>query len=124
MKKRFFQKRYTLIIILFAIFAFLFSSTGEMYRTYSPDGQYSVYASKKIYMKFMAVMPGSSGDSPGTVTLYDEIEKEIIGTGNIEMINLTPEINWRTNQAYYKGPIGTSWKLPRPIQNSKKKTIN
>jgi hypothetical protein len=82
------------IILIGLIYLFFNYTTGEYYRIYSPDQQYSVYASKKIYEIFLPAMPGQSGDASGKVFLYDEIEKKVINSGKIPMVSMTSDIEY------------------------------
>jgi len=101
----------------------LFSTSGEYYRTYSPDRQYSVYASKYYYERFMPRMPGQSGDAAGKVFLYDEVEKRVINSATIPILWMTEAIVWDQDNAYFKGTYypyaGNPWRLPRPIQSAR-----
>lgn len=121
MKSRFLV-RFGAVILLIAsaLAAFLFSTSGELYRTYSPDKQYSVFAAKYNYEAFVMRMPGGGSDASGKVFLYDEIEKKIIASGSISMVGLTGEIEWTEDEAYFKGGvypnITNPWKLPRKVK--------
>lgn len=108
-----------LLLALFFAYLFFFVPFGESRRTYSPDGQYSVYASTYIYDAFIPRMPGGGSDKEAVVYLYDEIEKKVINKGHVAMLWLTPEIEWDKEVAYYKGEdvpnAAEPWELPRPI---------
>jgi hypothetical protein len=108
-----------LIILTGLIYLFFNYTSGEYYRIYSPDKQYSVYASKNFYENFLPAMPGQSGDASGKVFLYDEIEKKVINSGNIPMISLVGDIMWTETEAYFASDFYPSptnaWKLPRKL---------
>ncbi len=108
-----------LIVLIGLTYLFFNYTTGEYYRIYSPDKQYSVYASKNFYENFLSAMPGQSGDASGKVFLYDEIEKKVINSGTIPMISLTGDIEWAETEAYFASdfyPSATdAWKLPRKL---------
>jgi len=121
------MKRKKLILICFIAtvifiggYLTLFSTSGKYYQTYSPDKQYSVYASKYYYERFMPRMPGQSGDAAGKVYLYDEVENKIINNATIPILWMTESIVWEEDKAYFKGTdyphAGKPWSLPRPLQ--------
>ncbi len=110
----------SIILIVIILVVFLMSTSGEYYRTYSPDKQYSVYASKNNWELFSMRMSDDNGDASGKVFLYDEIEKKIINQAKIPMISLTRDLLWADSIAYYKREndypnITNPWKLPRSI---------
>ncbi|MCL5245184.1 hypothetical protein M4I21_05145 [Cellulophaga sp. 20_2_10] len=84
---------------------------GEYYRHHSPDGQYSIYASKAKYFNF----PFSSfGDVRGKVHLYDELENKLISSSSIDMISYVDgDFFWNEDELYMKAK--TYIKLPRKI---------
>ncbi len=108
-----------LLIPIFLCYVIFFVPFGQSRRTYSPDGQYSVYASTYIYDAFIPRMPGGGSDKQAVVFLYDEIEKKVIAKGYVPMLWLVPEIEWAKEMAYYKGEdipnAAEPWILPRPI---------
>jgi hypothetical protein len=116
-------------LIFFIGLAYLFFNytTGEYYRIYSPDRQYSVYASKNFYENFLPAMPGQSGDASGKVFLYDEIEKKVINSGQIPMISLVGDIEWTETEAYFKSDFypnaADTWKLPRKLEQPPAKEL-
>jgi hypothetical protein len=116
-----------LIVLIGLIYLFFNYATGEYYRVYSPDKQYSVYASKNIYENFLPAMPGQSGDASGKVYLYDEIEKKVINSGDIPMISLVGDIEWTETEAYFKSDFypnaANTWKLPRKLKQPSAKEL-
>ncbi len=59
---------------------------GEYYKSYSPDGQYSIYASRNKYFNFNFPFV-KFGDAGGKVHLYDELENRLITSCSVEMIS-------------------------------------
>ncbi len=123
------MKKKILILLMLLIFLkmahiLLFSTWEEFYRTYSPDKQYSVFASKYFYEYLIPHFIGQSGDASGRVYLYDEVSKKVINKAKIKMIGMTTEIVWEEEIAYFKGDdyptILNPWRLPRKIKLSKK----
>ena len=120
MKKR----TYILLSLLAGACIFLYyllnAVRGEYFRTYSPDLQYSVYASAYICNSFSMAMPGHGSDGRGKIFLYDEVEKKIIHSAKISILWTTSEIRWEENAAYYIGEdyphILDPWRLPRKIK--------
>ena len=118
-------KIFLLIVLVLGIgfIIYLKSTSGEYYKTFSPDNQYSVYASQYNWENFINRFPSGGSDASGVVYLYDEIEDKIINKAHIGMLWLTPEINWTKNTAYFTGDehpnIIKPWKLPRPILKNK-----
>jgi hypothetical protein len=108
-----------LIILGGLIYLFFNCATGKYYRVYSPDRQYSVYASKYLYESFLPAMPGQSGDASGKVYLHDEIENKVINSGYIPMISLVGDIEWTETEAYFKSDfyptVTDAWQLPRKL---------
>lgn len=108
------------MILFIAGYLFAFSASGEYYKTFSPDNQYSVYASKYHYENFIPKMSGQSGDAARKVFLYDEVERKIPNSAKIPMLWMTDEMVWEENEAYLKGAdypnISDPWHLPRPIK--------
>ncbi|WP_036153802.1 hypothetical protein [Maribacter forsetii] len=109
--------------IIFAIFtcivivSYLFSTIteGEYYRLYSPDGQYSVYASRDKYFNFIAPFEKFS-DAGGRIHVYDELENKPIGSSSIDMISNINELFWSEEELYSKGSMN-SIQLPRKISS-------
>ncbi len=106
-----------IIICTLIIIYFLSNITeGEYYRRYSPDGQYSIYASKNKYFN-LEIPFVKFGDSAGKINLYDELENKLIGSSSIDMISNINELFWSENELCSKGNMNNI-KLPRKI-NSK-----
>ncbi len=94
----------------------LFSTRGEYYRTYSPNGKFSVYTSPYFYERHMPRMPGQAGDAAGRVYLYDESEKKVIANAHIPILWITEGIIWEDGKAFFKDADYPSesnpWVLP------------
>ncbi len=85
---------------------------GEYYRRHSPDGQYSVYASRNKY--FNLNLPFVKfNDAGGKIHLYDELENKLVGSSSIGMISDINELFWNEEEVYSKASINI--KLPRKI---------
>ncbi len=86
---------------------------GEYYKSYSPDGQYSIYASRSKY--FNLKLPFVKfGDAGGKVHLYDELENRLITSCSVEMIShVDDHFFWSEDELYMKASIYI--KLPRKI---------
>ena len=84
-------------LILGSVF-FTKETSNKYYRTYSPDGQYSRYATIKepIYnfLNFDALPFEKFSDKPGKLYVYDELEDKIVGSSSLEMIGNIYETEW------------------------------
>ncbi len=88
------QRKTKIQILIFTLIVIgiyqLFNITDDTiyYKFYSPDKQYSAYAKKFSYYRYLKLsFPGSrSSDAPGKVYVYDEINKKVISTAKISMI--------------------------------------
>lgn len=110
------KKKIILISILcciILIFIYLANQTeGIYYKSYSPDGQYSCYASKSKYFNFNFPFV-KSGDASGKVHVYDELENKLVSSSSIAMIANINNMEWNEDSFYQKSDI--SIKLPRKI---------
>ena len=80
------------------------------YRTlYSPNNNYylKIYRYKPFYM----VMPGSSGDAPGYIQLYNK-NNILMQEKEVEMVQMVDDIRWSKNLVDIK--FIASWELPDP----------
>lgn len=115
------KKRYivisVVILIIITIYAYLTDTPGESHRkVYSPDLQYSVYALKYRYEKYIPKFPGQGSDASGKIYLYDEVEKKVLESGHIPMVWMIGDIEWSEDRAYFKGDSEVDWKLPRKVK--------
>lgn len=86
---------------------------GEYYRSHSPDGQYSIYASRDKY--FNLNIPFSKfSDAGGKIHLYDELNNELVSSSSISMISNIDNLSWTEKELYSKGQM-SNIKLPRKI---------
>ena len=115
MKKRTVKFSFLIALLIIGIASYMFSTTGCYYKRYSPDNQYSIYASKYRHNKFtqLNLIATRSSDASGRVYLYDEIEKRIIYSSHIGMVGNSQDIKWFEDYARDKATI--YWKLPRKI---------
>ncbi|WP_103865602.1 hypothetical protein [Aquimarina sp. I32.4] len=103
-----------ILICIFIIIYWVSTITeGEYYRRHSPDGQYSIYASRDKY--FNIKIPFEKlGDTGGKIHLYDELENKLVGSSSIDMISNINELFWNEEEVYSKGSM-RNIKLPRKI---------
>lgn len=83
---------------------------GVYYKSYSPDGQYSRYASKYKYFYFHFPF---NGKSAGKVYVYDELTNKLVGSSSLTMISNIYKTDWNEESLTQKGHF--SIKLPRKI---------
>lgn len=106
-----------ILICTFCSFYWLSNITeGEYYRRHSPDGQYSIYASRDKYFNFKIPFVKFS-DAGGKIHLYDELENKLVGSSSIDMISNINELFWTENELYSKGSM-RNIKLPRKIHSN------
>mgnify|MGYP000743011764 CR=1 FL=1 len=101
--------------IIIIIYWFSTITEGEYYRRHSPDGQYSIYASRNKYFNFNVPFVKFS-DAGGKIHLYDELENKLVGSSSIDMISNINELFWSEEELYSKGSMNNI-KLPRKIHN-------
>lgn len=102
-----------LICTFIALYWFSNITEGEYYRRHSPDGQYSIYASRDKYFD-MKIPFSKFGDAGGKIHLYDELENKVVGSSSIDMISNINELFWNEEELYSKGSM-KNIKLPRKI---------
>ena len=108
-----------ILICIFIVFYWLSNITeGEYYRRHSPDGQYSIYASRNKYFD-MKIPFSKFSDTGGKIHLYDELENIEIGSFSISMISNINELGWSETELYEKAH--NYIKLPRKIHFSNKR---
>ncbi|MBO0592964.1 hypothetical protein I2486_16285 [Cellulophaga sp. E16_2] len=86
---------------------------GEYYRSRSPDGQYSIYASRNKYFNFN--LPFTRfGDAGGKIHLYDELENSVVSSSSIDMISYVDgDFYWSEDEVSMKAREAID--LPRHI---------
>lgn len=98
--------------ISFVISYYLKQPEVVYHKSYSPDGQYSRYAIADNY--FSELGPFSKfSDHSGKVVVYDEIEKNVVGSHPIEMISMIDGMDWNETNLTKRGNF--SIELPRKI---------
>lgn len=81
----------------------------QEYRSFpSPDGRYRVVVFRRP--TFPALMPGQSGDSPGTVRLYDQAGN-VLRVAKVEMVQLVDRVDWESDKVVIK--LVADWDLPK-----------
>ncbi|WP_117884502.1 hypothetical protein [Aureibaculum luteum] len=104
----------TLVVVIITTIYFLIQTSGVYYKSYSPDGQYSRYASVNTY--FYNAPFSKFSDQSGKVFVYDEIEKKIVGYAPVEMISSVEYSEWDETSLSSRG--GYSIELPRKINTN------
>ena len=104
----------TLVVVIITTVYFLIQTSGVYYKSYSPDGQYSRYASVNIY--FYNAPFSKFTDQSGKVFVYDEIEKNIVGAAPVEMMSSVEYSEWDETSLSARG--GFSIELPRKINTN------
>lgn len=84
----------------------------EYTRFDSPDGRYQVVVTHRAFHAFLPMMPGSSGDKPGFVAIYDQAGNGY-GTIPVPMVNMATEIRWEEGRASIK--LVGEWGLRRVV---------
>ena len=102
------------------LYWYAYLTEGEYYRTYSPDGQYSVYSAAYNFELYLPIPFHKYSDMSGQVYLYDEVEKKIIDSGYIEMTSLAVDVRWEEDRTHFIGGDFLSFDLPREIDFSEK----
>lgn len=100
-----------LVLVLCAVY-FLKQTAGVYYKTYSPDGQYSRYASAYKYLNF-GPFANKLGDSYGRVYVYDELKNKIVDSAPVTFLSVINQTDWNEASLIHRG--GFSIELPRKI---------
>lgn len=74
-----------------------------------PDGKYRVVVSKKHSLLNLGSGPGSSGDAPGVVRLYDQ-QGKLLQETKVEMVQQVENVEWGVKSVYIK--LVADWQLP------------
>ena len=78
------------------------------YATFTrPDGNYRVVVLRRTVWPSM--MPGQSGDAPGTVQLQDRRGK-VLHQADVEMVQLVDQVEWSDRKVEIK--LVAEWDLP------------
>ncbi len=93
---------------------FLFNSTirklccATEYQTFtSPNGEYNITVYR--VRAFPMMMPGSAGDAPGFVRLYNQ-DNQMLAEKDVAMVQIINDVEWSKNKVYIK--LFTEWDLP------------
>ena len=105
----------SIIAILLSIIFLLLSNAdfkkiccSAEYRTFnSPDSAYYIKLNK--YASFLSIMPGSTGDAPGYIQLYNN-QHQLLQQQEVEMVQLVEEVKWQPGQVSIK--FIADWNLP------------
>lgn len=100
------------LTLLVLVMSFLLFGTAwfweQEYRSFpSPDGRYRVVVFRKSM--FPSAIPGQSGDSPGTVRLYDH-NGNVLRKAKVEMVQLVDRVDWESTKVVIK--FVADWDLP------------
>lgn len=107
-------KRLSVIILAASVFAALLvfrsgNFHGQEYRSFdSPDGRFKVVVYRSRYWQPM--MPGQSGDAPGTVRLYEMSSGKLLEQTRVEMVQLVELPEWSSTNVNIK--LVADWQLP------------
>lgn len=81
----------------------------QEYRSFpSPDGRYRVVVFRNTTLRSM--MPGQSGDAPGTVRLYDD-HGNALKAAEVQMVHLVDRVDWEPHKVTVK--FVADWDLPK-----------
>ncbi|NRD20050.1 hypothetical protein HNV08_08315 [Winogradskyella eckloniae] len=125
MKKKNKTKGIIVVILFILLILFMVSTAHTSQKIYSPDKQYSVYATTYMYSKlFCAVFSYMDCWHSGKIYLYDEIEEKVLETVFTEVTENYTTVNWLTKDMVSFENIDIKlpndfWYLPRPIKNFK-----
>lgn len=87
-----------LLVTLLTIIIALSSQPGSIYsRSFSPDGRHYLIARKDKLSELIPMMPGSSSDAPGTVTVYTKDGREV-GSVSVSMMQEIYGVRWEKEQ--------------------------
>ena len=87
-----------------------FALTGEYSRVTSPDGRFYAVATFPIWQSLIPMMPGSSGDKSGSVTIY-AAGGGSCGRTPVDMVRFIQDLEWTTNHAEIR--LVAEWDLSK-----------
>ena len=104
-----------LALAVVMVLLFLFNPTvrkqclAAEYQTYtSPGAEYRIVVYRiKV---FPMMMPGSAGDAPGFVRLYDR-NNQILAEKDVDMVQLIDAPEWSPDKVHIK--LFADWELPQ-----------
>ncbi len=83
---------------------------SEEYSSFTrPDGKYRVVVTKKSSLLNLRAGPGSGGDAPGLVRLYDQ-QGKLLQETKVEMVQQVEAVEWPAKGVYIK--LVADWVLP------------
>jgi len=82
------------------------SSESEYRRFDSPNGDYRIVVFRRS--RLAGMMPGQSGDAPGTVRLFDR-KGHVLREAEVEMVQLVETVDWQENSVHIK--LVADWPL-------------
>ncbi|MGY6649356.1 hypothetical protein [Wenyingzhuangia sp. IMCC45574] len=104
------------LLILLLVLVNTITIGERIYERTSPDKQFTVYAKSFIINRFIPAMPGQSGDMPGRIYLYDNVNEKVISSVGTDMLQLCRDAEWEKNDVRFGRGDGLELKLPREIR--------
>lgn len=109
-----------LILLMVVLLLTNVTSNHKYSRRYTIDRQYSYYASPWLYWQFLNCWDCVGS---GKIYLYDEVEKEVLGSFKVRRVTLIDAI-WEEDKLFFIGEdmernISNPFILPRPIVSPK-----
>jgi hypothetical protein len=101
-----------LLVAAVALGTLLFIPLPFPRTTESPDGEFVVVVKTRLFDSLLPVMPGQSGDKPGSVTMMRK-DGRSCGSAALDMVSYIYDLRWeldRTPRLARIGPIVT-WNL-------------
>ena len=74
-----------------------------------PDGKYRVVVSKKTSLFNLGSGPGSSGDAPGVVRLYNQ-QGKLLQEAQVDLVQQVEKVDWGVKNVSIK--LVADWPLP------------
>ena len=99
-------------VLVVAIFVLVLRPSGlprTGYRTFiSPDKRFQI----EVYRprQWCGMMPGQSGDAPGTVCLYERATGKLLEKARVEMVQIVEQVTWSATNVDVKFVV--DWNLP------------
>lgn len=95
-------------VLIICIITFSAFRALEYDRSLSPDGNYVAVARYHAFRAWIPMMPGSSGDKPGWITLSTKDGRHI-ASESLDMVSFIEEIYWTDDSAEIRS-VG-QWQL-------------
>jgi hypothetical protein len=110
------RSRFVTLLVAFAVpaalGALLFIPLPSTRTTESPGGEFIAVVKTRLFDSLLPVMPGQSGDKPGSVTMLRK-DGRSCGSAALDMVSYIYDLRWeldRTPRLARIGPIVT-WNL-------------